>query len=50
MVTGLVLQALGFAWVAVRGSLRTSWVELAVALLVAGVGSRWRCPPCPRLC
>ena len=30
MVTGLTLQALGFAWVAARGSLHTSWVELVL--------------------
>lgn len=28
----------GFIWVAARGSLHTSWVELDVALLVAGIG------------
>lgn len=38
MVTGLAMQALGFAWVATRGNLHTSWVELVLALLVAGVG------------
>ena len=38
IVTGLTLQTIGFAWVAARGSLTTSWVELALALLVAGVG------------
>ena len=47
MVTGLVLQALGFAWVAARGSLRTSWVELVVALLVAGVGISMALPTVP---
>ena len=38
MVTGLALQALGFARVAARGSLGTTWMELVLALLVAGVG------------
>ena len=38
MVAGLALQALGFSWVAARGSLTTSWIELAVALLIAGAG------------
>ena len=38
MVLGLVLQTAGYAWVAARGSLATSWVELDLALLVAGVG------------
>jgi EmrB/QacA subfamily drug resistance transporter len=47
MVTGLALQALGFAWVATRGSLRTSWVELAIALLVAGIGISMALPTVP---
>ena len=32
MATGLFLQTAGFAWVAVAGSLSTSWVELDIAL------------------
>jgi EmrB/QacA subfamily drug resistance transporter len=47
MVTGLALQALGFAWVAARGSLHTSWVELVVALLIAGVGVSMALPTVP---
>ncbi len=47
MVTGLALQALGFAWVAARGSLHTSWVELVVALLVAGAGISMALPTVP---
>jgi EmrB/QacA subfamily drug resistance transporter len=47
MMTGLALQALGFAWVAARGSLRTSWVELVVALLVAGIGVSMALPTVP---
>jgi EmrB/QacA subfamily drug resistance transporter len=47
MVTGLALQALGFAWVAARGSLRTGWVELVIALLVAGVGVSMALPTVP---
>jgi EmrB/QacA subfamily drug resistance transporter len=47
MVTGLALQALGFAWVAERGSLHTSWVELVVALLVAGIGVSMALPTVP---
>ena len=47
MVTGLALQALGFAWVAARGSLRTSWLELVIALLVAGVGVSMALPTVP---
>ena len=47
MVIGLTLQALGFAWVAARGSLSTSWVELVLALLVAGVGVSMALPTVP---
>jgi MFS family permease len=47
MVTGLALQALGFAWVAARGSLRTSWLELVIALLVAGIGISMALPTVP---
>jgi EmrB/QacA subfamily drug resistance transporter len=47
MVTGLTLQALGFAWVAARGSLKTSWLELVVALLVAGIGISMALPTVP---
>ncbi|HTC68476.1 MAG TPA: DHA2 family efflux MFS transporter permease subunit [Acidothermaceae bacterium] len=47
MVTGLTLQALGFAWVAARGSLSTSWVEIVLALLVAGVGISMALPTVP---
>ena len=47
MVTGLALQALGFAWVAARGSLHTSWIELVIALLVAGVGVSMAVPTVP---
>jgi MFS family permease len=47
MVTGLLLQTAGFVWVAVRGSLSTSWVELDVALLIAGVGVSMALPTVP---
>ena len=47
MVTGLALLTVGFAWVAVRGSLTTSWVELTLALLVAGVGISMALPTVP---
>ena len=47
MVTGLALQALGFIWVAARGSLATSWIELVVALLVAGIGISMALPTVP---
>jgi MFS family permease len=46
IVTGLTLQALGYVWVAARG-LSTSWVELDVALLVAGVGISMALPTVP---
>jgi EmrB/QacA subfamily drug resistance transporter len=47
MTAGLTLQALGFAWVAARGSLTTSWVELTLALLVAGTGVSMALPTVP---
>jgi MFS family permease len=48
IVTGLTLQALGYLWVAARGgSLSTSWVELDVALLVAGIGISMALPTVP---
>jgi len=47
MVTGLALQAIGYVWVAARGSLATSWIELDGALLVAGVGISIALPTVP---
>jgi len=47
MVTGLFLQAAGFAWVAITGSLSASWIELDIALLVAGVGVSMALPTVP---
>jgi EmrB/QacA subfamily drug resistance transporter len=47
MVTGLSLQAVGYAWVAARGSLATSWIEQVLALLVAGVGISMALPTVP---
>ena len=47
MVLGLTLQAIGFTWVAARGSLSTSWIELTVALLVAGIGISMALPTVP---
>jgi EmrB/QacA subfamily drug resistance transporter len=47
MVSGLAMQAFGLAWVAARGSLSTSWVELAVALLIAGIGISMALPTVP---
>jgi EmrB/QacA subfamily drug resistance transporter len=47
MLTGLMLQALGYIWVAARGSLGTSWIELDGALLVAGIGISMALPTLP---
>jgi EmrB/QacA subfamily drug resistance transporter len=38
IVVGLSLLTAGFVWVAWHASLATSWIELVVALLVAGIG------------
>jgi EmrB/QacA subfamily drug resistance transporter len=47
MLTGLVLQAAGYTWVAARGSLATSWVEIVAGLLVAGTGISMALPTVP---
>ncbi len=47
MLIGLALQAFGYVWVAARGSLATSWIELDVALLVAGIGISMALPTVP---
>jgi EmrB/QacA subfamily drug resistance transporter len=47
MATGLFMQTAGFVWVAVAGSLSTSWVELDIALLIAGVGVSMALPTVP---
>ena len=47
MVAGLALQALGFVWVAAHASLRTSWIELDIALLIAGIGISMALPTVP---
>ena len=47
IVTGLSLQALGLTWVAARGSLATSWIELDIALLIAGIGISMALPTVP---
>jgi len=47
MVLGLALQAVGFTWVCLRGGLGTSWVELTLALLVAGIGISMALPTVP---
>ncbi|MBV9095001.1 MAG: MFS transporter [Streptosporangiaceae bacterium] len=47
MATGLFLQTAGFAWVAIAGSLSANWVELDIALLIAGVGVSMALPTVP---
>jgi EmrB/QacA subfamily drug resistance transporter len=47
IVVGLSMLTVGFAWVAWRGSLGTSSVELVVALLIAGVGISMALPTVP---
>ncbi len=49
MLAGLALQAVGYLWVAARGSLGTSWIELDAALLVAGAGISMALPTVPAL-
>jgi EmrB/QacA subfamily drug resistance transporter len=47
IVVGLSMLTAGFAWVAWHGSLGTSWTELVIALLVAGVGISMALPTVP---
>ena len=47
IVTGLLLQAAGFAWVAVRASATYSSLGLVLALLVAGIGISMALPTVP---
>jgi EmrB/QacA subfamily drug resistance transporter len=47
MLTGLALQAVGYAWVAARAALTTSWVEIVAGLLVAGIGISMALPTVP---
>jgi EmrB/QacA subfamily drug resistance transporter len=47
IVVGLSMLSAGFIWVAWRGSLGTSWVELVIALLIAGVGISMALPTVP---
>jgi EmrB/QacA subfamily drug resistance transporter len=47
IVVGLSLLTAGFVWVAWRGSLQTSWIELVIALLVAGIGISMALPTVP---
>jgi EmrB/QacA subfamily drug resistance transporter len=47
IVVGLSMLTAGFVWVAWRGSLSTSWIELVIALLIAGVGISMALPTVP---
>jgi EmrB/QacA subfamily drug resistance transporter len=47
MVAGLALLSSGFIWVALKGSLTTSWIELTLALLVSGIGISMALPTVP---
>jgi MFS family permease len=47
MATGLFMLTAGLVWVSVRGSLSTNWVELVIALLIAGVGISMALPTVP---
>jgi EmrB/QacA subfamily drug resistance transporter len=47
IVVGLSLLTAGLAWVAWRGSLGTSSIELVIALLIAGVGISMALPTVP---
>jgi EmrB/QacA subfamily drug resistance transporter len=47
IVVGLSLLTAGLAWVAWRGSLDTSPIELVIALLIAGVGISMALPTVP---
>jgi EmrB/QacA subfamily drug resistance transporter len=45
--SGLLLQTLGFCWVALNASVGASYLELAIPLLVAGVGISMALPTVP---
>jgi len=47
IVIGLSMLTAGFAWVAWHGSLRTSSIELVIALLIAGIGISMALPTVP---
>jgi EmrB/QacA subfamily drug resistance transporter len=47
IVVGLSLLTGGFVWVAWRSSLHTNWIELVIALLIAGVGISMALPTVP---
>src|SRR5262249_60409647 len=47
VATGLFMLTAGLAWAAITGSLSTNWVELDIALLIAGVGVSMAPPTVP---
>jgi EmrB/QacA subfamily drug resistance transporter len=47
MVTGLTLLTFGLGWVAWKGSLGTSWIEIVIVLFVAGAGISMALPTVP---
>jgi EmrB/QacA subfamily drug resistance transporter len=47
IVVGLTMLTAGLVWVAWRGSLRTSSIELVIALLIAGIGLSMALPTVP---
>jgi MFS family permease len=47
IASGLLLQTLGFCWVALNASAGASYLELALPLLVAGVGISMALPTVP---
>jgi EmrB/QacA subfamily drug resistance transporter len=47
MVVGLSMLTAGFVWVAWHGGLGTSWIELVIALLIAGIGVSMALPTVP---
>jgi EmrB/QacA subfamily drug resistance transporter len=47
IVAGLSMLSGGLVWVAWHGSLGTSWIELVIALLIAGVGISMALPTVP---
>jgi len=47
IVAGLSMLTAGFAWVAWRSSLSTGWIEVVIALLVAGAGISMALPTVP---
>lgn len=47
IATGLALECVGFAWVALAGTLHPSYAELVLALFVAGVGISMTLPTIP---